>query len=68
MNYWPGATPCIKCFFFINVSCRIECDRIFEADFALKSRGFNRFGSPSGREEIIENCCDMNVRGLSSVR
>jgi hypothetical protein len=32
------------------------CGRIFEADFALKSRGFGEFRSPSGREEIIENC------------
>jgi hypothetical protein len=39
------------------------CGYIFEADFALKSRGFGDFGSRSGREEIIEN-----VRGLSSVR
>jgi hypothetical protein len=43
------------------------CGRILEADFALKSPGFGEFGSPSGQEEIIENCCEINVRGLSSV-
>jgi hypothetical protein len=43
------------------------CGRIFGADFALKSRGFGEFGSRSGREEIIENCCERNVRSLSSV-
>ncbi len=43
------------------------CGRIFEADFALKSRGFGDFGSHSRREEIIENCCERNVRGLGSV-
>jgi hypothetical protein len=43
------------------------CGRIFEANFALKNRGFGDFGSRSDREEIIENCCERNVRGLGSV-
>ncbi len=43
------------------------CGYIFEADFALKSCGFGNFGSRSGREEIIENCCESNVQGPSSV-
>jgi hypothetical protein len=58
--------PCIKCFFFRKRELLDSC--IFEADSALKSRGFGDLGSPSGREEIIENCCETNVRGLSSVR
>jgi hypothetical protein len=43
------------------------CGHKFEADFALKSRGFGDFGSRSGQEKIIENCCEINIRGLSSV-
>jgi hypothetical protein len=67
MNYEPGAPLCKVFFSSKNVNQWIMCGRIFEADFALKSRGFSEFGSPSGREEIIENCCEINVRGLSSV-
>jgi hypothetical protein len=62
MNFEPGAPLC-KVFFFVGSTC--GC--IFKADFAVKSRGFGEFGSRSGREEIIENCCERNVRGLSSV-
>jgi hypothetical protein len=50
MNYEPGA-PCVKVFFFSKVK---DCRRIFEAHSGLKSRGLGDFGSPSGREEIIE--------------
>jgi hypothetical protein len=49
MNYDPGA-PCVKVFFSKTKNCR----RIFEAHSGLKSRGLGDFGSPSGREEIIE--------------
>ncbi len=68
MNYEPGAPLC-KVFFFSSKTWNIgsTCGRIFEADFALKSRGFSEFGSRSGREEIIENCCERNIQGLSSI-
>ncbi len=66
-DYEPGAPLC-KVFFLFSETWN-NCStwgRIFEADFALKSRGFGDFGSRSGREEITENCCENNVRGLSS--
>ncbi len=44
------AHPCVKWFFFKMLNCR----SVFEADSGLKSRGLGDFGSPSGREEIIE--------------
>jgi hypothetical protein len=50
MNYEPGA-PCVKVFFFLKV---INCRQTFEAYSGLKSRGLGDFGSPAGREEIIE--------------
>ncbi len=61
------AHPSVKCFFSKTWNIGSTCGRIFKADFALKSRGFGEFGSRSGREEIIENFCERNVRGLSSV-
>jgi hypothetical protein len=43
MNYEPGAPFCkVK-----HIGSTFG--RIFEADFALKSRGFGEFGSRSGR-------------------
>jgi hypothetical protein len=62
MNYEPGAP---LCFFSKTWIIGSMCGRIFKADFALKSRGFGEFGSRSGREEIIENCCERNVRGIA---
>ncbi len=66
MNYETGAPPFKVFFFCVTRNNLSTCGCIFEADFALKSRGFGDFGSRSGREEIIENCCETNVRGLSS--
>jgi hypothetical protein len=53
MNYEPGA-PSVECFFLRLKRCS-TCDRIFEVDFALKSRGFGDFGSPSRREESLKS-------------
>jgi hypothetical protein len=60
------AHPPVKCFFLRLKRCSTY-GRIFEADFALKSRGFGGFGSPSGQDEECEICCENNVRGLGSV-
>jgi hypothetical protein len=49
MNYEPGA-PCVKVFFLKMKNCR----RTFEAFSGLKRCGHGDFGSPAGREEIIE--------------
>jgi hypothetical protein len=54
MNYERGAPLC-KVFFFLKRIIGSMCGRIFEADFALKSRAFGEFGSRSGREGIY-NC------------
>ncbi len=61
------AHPSVKCFFSKTWNNGSTCGRIFEAGFAWKSCGFGDFGIRSGREEIIENCCERNIRGLSSV-
>jgi hypothetical protein len=66
MNYEPGA-PSVKFFFFKRLKRCSPYGRIFEVNFALNSRGLGDFGSPSGREESIENCCENNIQGLSSV-
>ncbi len=60
MNYEPGA-PLYKVVFL-----KRELSK-YKADSGLKGRGLGDFGSPSGREEIIEKLLWTNVRGLSSV-
>ncbi len=54
MNYEP-CSPLSKVFFFLRLKRCSTCGRIFEVDFALKSRGFGDFGSPSGREEGLKS-------------
>jgi hypothetical protein len=43
--------PPVKCFFW---DCS-TCGRIFEGDFALKSRGFGGFGRSSGQDESVKS-------------
>jgi hypothetical protein len=66
MNYEPGAPP-VKCFFFWDFNDCSTYGRIFEVEFALKSRGISDFGSPSGQDGKCEICCEDNVLGLGSV-
>ena len=45
------AHPPVKCFFSSkDMNVYSSYSRIFEAEFALKSRGFGDFGSPSGQD------------------
>ena len=44
------AHPPVKCFFSKDMNVYLSYGRIFEAEFALKSRGFGDFGSPSGQD------------------
>jgi hypothetical protein len=54
--YEPGASPC-KVFFFSSEDMNVysSYSRIFEAEFALKSRGFGDFGSPSGQDKSVKD-------------
>ncbi len=61
------AHPPVMCFFSQRFKRCLTYSCIFEADFALKSRGFSGFGSPSGRDKKCEICCENNVRGLGIV-
>jgi hypothetical protein len=50
------AHPPVKCFFFFSKDMNVYSSygRIFEAEFALKSRGFGDFGSPSGQDKSVK--------------
>ncbi len=45
-----------KVFFFSkDMSVYSSYGRIFEAEFALKSRGFGNFGSPPGQDKSVKD-------------
>ncbi len=50
------AHPPVKCFFSSkDMNVFSSYSRIFEAEFALKSRGFDDFGSPSGQDKCVKD-------------
>ncbi len=50
------AHPPVKCFFSSkDMNVYSSYSRIFEAEFALKSRGFGDFGSPSGQDKSVKH-------------
>jgi hypothetical protein len=49
------AHPPVKCFFSSkDMNVYSSYGRIFEAEFALKSRGFGDFGSLSGQDKSVK--------------
>ena len=42
-------------FFSKDMNVYLSYGRIFEAEFALKSRGFGDFGSPSGQDKSVKD-------------
>ena len=53
--YEPGASPCKVFFSSKDMNVYSSYSRIFEAEFALKSRGFGDFGSPSGQDKSVKD-------------
>ncbi len=49
------AHPPVKCFFSKDMNVYSSYGRIFEAEFALKSRGFGDFGSRSGQDKSVKD-------------